>query len=63
MEKGFLMLDGHAFPIDRERFEKTKAGELAEQLQDFLSTFPDRELQRKGAWFVKRLRSIQKAHD
>lgn len=40
-----------------------KARDLADSLQEFITFYPDRELQRKGAYIVSRLRSIAAASD
>ena len=39
-----------------------KATDLAESLQEFLTFYPDRELQRRGMWVVGRLKSIAAAN-
>lgn len=36
----------------------SKAGRIADDLEEFLKEYPDTELRRKGRWMVRRLRSI-----
>lgn len=40
-----------------------RAKSLAEDLQTFITFYPDRELQHKGLWVVGRLKSIAAANE
>lgn len=59
-----LILDGHPFTVNLDRLQRcSEARRMADELESFINDYPDRELQRKTGWVIKRLREISGTAD